>query len=90
MEVGGLRLPVLRVPPSSPPPTPGPQALHSARPGCARRHALGGPGRGRNIPPLCRPAQAGAGSSWPRPVAPHLFRGTILAEDGPVLAQVKP
>lgn len=67
MEVGGLLLPALRAAP------PGPQALHSARPGCARWHALGGPGRGRNIPPVCRPAQAGAGSSWPRPVAPHPF-----------------
>lgn len=47
-----------------------PQALHSAVPGCAGRHALGGRGGGRNIPPVCRPAQAGAGSSWPRPVAP--------------------
>lgn len=47
-----------------------PQALHSAVPGCAGRHALGGRGRGRNIPPVCRPAQAGAGSSWPLPVAP--------------------
>nr|XP_012614793.1 beta-1,3-N-acetylglucosaminyltransferase lunatic fringe isoform X3 [Microcebus murinus] len=28
-----------------------PQALRSAMPGCAGRHALGGPGRGRNIPP---------------------------------------
>lgn len=47
------------------------QAMHSAMPGCARRHALGVPGRGRNIPPVCRvpTGPGGAGSSRPRPVA---------------------
>lgn len=59
-------------------------ALHSATPGCAGRHALGGPGRGKGtFLPVCRRAQAGAGSSWPLPVAPHLFRGAIPAGVAP-------
>lgn len=64
-----------------------PQALRSAVPGCVGRHALGGRGRGRNIPPVCRPAQAGADSAGPRP--PPSSPPAILPGEGPALAQVE-
>lgn len=63
--------------------------LHSAMPGCGSRHALGGPAEEGTFLPVCRRAQAGAGSSWPRPGAPLLFRSAILAGGGPALGQVE-
>lgn len=69
-----------------PPPALG---LHSAMPGCGSRHALGGPAEEGTFLPVCRRAQAGAGSSWPRPGAPLLFRSAILAGGGPAPGQVE-
>lgn len=74
MEVGGLLLPVLR----APAPT-RPQALHSAMPGCAGRHALGGPGRGRNIPPRVLTGPGGCRQLLAPPRCPLHFLGAILA-----------
>lgn len=69
-----------------PPPALG---LHSAMPGCGRRHALGGPAEEGTFLPVCRRAQAGAGSSWLRPGAPLLFRSAILPGGDPAPGQVE-
>lgn len=65
---------------------PAPQAVHSAMPGCARRHALGVPGRGRNIPPVCRPAQAAPAAPGPAPLPASSGEP---GRGGPALAQVE-
>ncbi|KAK2116581.1 hypothetical protein P7K49_003467 [Saguinus oedipus] len=59
-------------------------------PGCARRHVLGGPDRGRNIPPH---VPAGPGGRWQLLAPPSgslLFRRALLAGGARMLAQPGP
>lgn len=84
---GGLLRPVLRAP------SPGPLALHSATPGCTGRHALGGPGRGRNIPPRVPTGPGGRRQLRAPPRCPPTARPLPRSDPGrgsPVLAQVEP